>query len=63
LMPIAGLGVTSLADAIGMRTALAASAIGYGVAAVIILSRIGGRLNETPVAITGAPAPEAVAAS
>ena len=43
LMPIAGLGVTSLADAIGMRTALAVSAIGYGVAALFILSRIDGR--------------------
>ena len=42
LMPIAGLGVTSLADAIGMRTALAISAIGYGAAALFILSRIGG---------------------
>ena len=63
LMPIAGLGVTSLADAIGMRTALAASAIGYGVAALCILGRIGDRLNETPAAITGAPAREAVAAS
>ena len=41
LMPIAGLGVTSLADAIGMRTALAISAVGYGVAALFILSRIG----------------------
>ena len=50
LMPVAGLGVTSLADAIGMRTALAASAIGYGVVAVLILSRIGGRLNEAPAA-------------
>jgi MFS family permease len=63
LMPIAGLGVTSLADAIGMRTALAASSVGYGVAALIILSRIGGRLNATPAAMTDAPTPEAVAAS
>jgi MFS family permease len=62
LMPIAGLGVTSLADAIGMRTALAASAIGYGVAALFILSRIGDGLNETPVTITS-PASEAAAVS
>jgi MFS family permease len=55
LMPIAGLGVTSLADAIGMRTALSISAIGYGVAAIFILSRIGDRLNETPAALTSAP--------
>src|SRR4029078_8359303 len=41
LMPLTGLWVTSIADAIGMRTALAASAVGYGVAAIFILSRIG----------------------
>lgn len=63
LMPVTGLGVTSLADAIGMRTALAASAIGYGVTALFVLSRIGGRLNETPAALSGSPAPEAVAVS
>ena len=51
LMPIAGLGVTSLADAIGMRTALSASAIGYGVLALFILSRIGDALNESPATI------------
>jgi MFS family permease len=61
LMPIAGLGVTSLADAIGMRTALAASAIGYGAVALFVLSWIGRRLNETPAAITGSPASEVVA--
>ncbi|MGI8889799.1 MAG: MFS transporter [Chthoniobacterales bacterium] len=48
LMPVAGLGVTSLADAIGMRTALAFSAICYGIAATVILLRIGKALNETP---------------
>jgi MFS family permease len=58
LMPVAGLGVTSLADAIGMRTALAASAVGYGVVAVLILSWIGGRLNETPAALTSPTVPE-----
>ena len=63
LMPIAGLGVTGLADAIGMRTALAASAIGYGVAALFILGRIGGRLNETPAAVTSSPATEVAAVS
>jgi hypothetical protein len=61
-LPIAGLGVTSLADAIGMRTALAISAVGYGAAALFILSRIGGRLNETPTAITNSPTPEVAAA-
>jgi MFS family permease len=38
LMPIAGLGVTSLADSIGMRTALAISAVGYGATALFILA-------------------------
>ncbi|MEO5754317.1 MAG: MFS transporter [Chthoniobacterales bacterium] len=57
LMPIAGLGVTSLADAIGMRTALAFSAVGYGILTLIILSWIGNALNETPVTASAA-APE-----
>jgi hypothetical protein len=55
LMPMTGLGVTSLADAIGMRNALAASAVCYGVAAILILSRIGGRLNATPAALSSPP--------
>ena len=58
LMPLAGLGVTSLADAIGMRTALAASSIFYVIGALSILIWIGARLNDTPVA----PAPVAEAA-
>lgn len=62
LMPIAGLGVTSLADAIGMRTALGASAIGYGAAVLFILSRIGDGLDETPVTSTSS-APEGAAVS
>jgi MFS family permease len=62
LMPIAGLGVTSLADAIGMRTALVASAIGYGVAVLFILSRIGDGLDETPVTVTSS-APEGATVS
>lgn len=63
LMPVAGLGVTSLADAIGMRPALAASAIAYGVSALFVLSRIGGRLNETPLEVSNASSQEAVAVS
>ncbi len=55
LMPLAGLGVTSLADAIGMRTALAASSIFYLIGALSILIWIGSRLNQTP----DAPAPVA----
>jgi MFS family permease len=63
LMPVAGLGVTSLADAIGMRTALAGSSIGYGVTALLVLSRIGGKLNETPVMLANSSSPEAVTVS
>ena len=62
LMPITGLGVTSLADVVGMRTALFASALGYGVVALFILSRIGDALNETPATLTSA-APEPAAVS
>jgi len=57
LMPLTSLGVTSLADAIGMRTALTASAIGYGVTALFILSRIGDGMSETSATITS-PAEE-----
>jgi MFS family permease len=64
LMPIAGLGVTSLADAIGMRTALLASAIGYGVVALFILSRIGDGLDETPTTMESTSStPETAAVS
>jgi len=60
LMPIAGLGVTSLADVIGMRTALVIAAAGYGVGAISILLRIGGRMNAGPAALT-TPVPEVAA--
>lgn len=40
LMPIAGLGVTSLADFIGMRHALAIAAVVYGVVTLIVLARV-----------------------
>src|SRR3954467_13685344 len=40
LMPIAGLGVTSLSDFIGMKTALAIAAIVYGVITIVVLFRI-----------------------
>ena len=58
LMPIAGLGVTSLADAIGMRTALVIAAVGYGVAAISFCSRIGGRMNDNPAAMTSPAVPK-----
>jgi MFS family permease len=40
LMPIAGLGVTSLSDFIGMKTALAIAAIIYGAITVFVLLRV-----------------------
>lgn len=40
LMPLAGLGVTSLSDAIGMRSALAIAAIVYGAITVFVLARV-----------------------
>jgi hypothetical protein len=62
LMPIAGLGVTSLADAIGMRTALEISSIAYGTAALLILNRIGLKLNTAPAASDVASEAEPVVA-
>src|SRR5262249_50085016 len=62
LMPLAGLGVTSLADAIGRRTGLAIAAIGYGRRALSILVRIGARMNETPASLT-TTVPEVAAVS
>lgn len=40
LMPIAGLGVTSLSDFIGMKSALAIAAVMYGVITVLVLLRV-----------------------
>src|SRR5438874_294278 len=40
LMPIAGLGVTSLSDFIGMKTALAIAAIIYGIITILVLARV-----------------------
>ena len=63
IMPLAGLGVTSLADVIGMRTALAVSAVCYGIVAVLILLRIGSALNETPTVTAAPPTEPEVAAA
>ena len=40
LMPIAGLGVTSLSDFIGMPTALKIAALSYGVITLLVLARV-----------------------
>jgi MFS family permease len=60
LMPIAGLGVTSLSDFIGMPTALAIAAIVYGAITLLILARVRRQccepaLSEAKPAETPAP--------
>jgi len=60
LMPVAGLGITSLSDLIGMRTALAIAAGCYAVIALIVLGRVRRQcaqpaVAETPSAETPAP--------
>jgi len=67
MMPIAGLGVTSLSDAIGMRAALVIAAVLYGVITLIVLARVRKECAEPPPAISetkiGVPAPPPVAAT
>lgn len=63
LMPIAGLGVTSLSDLIGMPKALAIAAVVYGIITVFVLTRVRKECSEpgeTEVQI-GAPASPAAA--
>jgi MFS family permease len=52
LMPFAGLGITSVADWVGMRTALLVAAVVYAVAATIVLAGPGRRIGETPALAT-----------
>jgi len=40
IMPVAGLGVTSLSDLIGMPTALMIAAISYGAITLLVLARV-----------------------
>ncbi|MDQ2868865.1 MAG: MFS transporter [Verrucomicrobiota bacterium] len=40
VMPLAGLGVTSLSDAIGMPRALAIAAVAFGVIGLVVLTRV-----------------------
>ena len=65
MMPIAGLGVTSLSDAIGMRTALAIAAVIYGVITLIVLARVRKQCAEPGVCETkiGTPAAPSAAAT
>src|SRR5207302_10879069 len=46
LMPVAGLGVTSLSDLIGMPTALVIAAIAYGAITLLVLVRIRKQCSE-----------------
>ena len=65
LMPLAGLGVTSLSDFIGMRTALAIAAITYGVITLFVLARVRKQCAEPGVCETkiGTPAAPSAAAT
>jgi MFS family permease len=64
LMPIAGLGVTSLSDFIGMRTALAIAAVVYGAITILVLLRVRNECSLTGECqaelTTPAPAPVSV---
>jgi MFS family permease len=65
LMPLAGLGVTSLSDFIGMRMALAIAAITYGVITLFVLARVRKQCAEPGVCETniGTPAAPSAAAT
>jgi len=65
IMPLAGLGVTSLSDVIGMPTALVIAAIAYGVITLIVLARVRKQCAEPGTSETtiGTPAPPPVAAT
>src|SRR2546423_12444664 len=52
IMPIAGLGVTSLSDLIGMPTSLAIAAIIYGAITLLVLARVRRRCNEPMIGIS-----------
>jgi hypothetical protein len=62
-MPIAGLGVTSLSDFIGMRMALAIAAILYGAITIFVLLRVRKECSAVGVcqADLTTPTPSAVA--
>jgi len=63
LMPLAGLGVTSLSDFLGMRTALAIAAIAYGTITLIVLARVRKQCAEPGVCEIGTPAAPSAAAT
>jgi len=49
LMPVAGLGITSVSDLIGMRTALAIAAVCYAAIALVVLARVRRQCSEPGV--------------
>jgi len=60
LMPVAGLGITSVSDFIGMRTALAIAAGCYAAIALVVLARVRRQCSEPGVCVVKsdkAPAP------
>jgi MFS family permease len=63
LMPLAGLGVTSLSDFIGMPRALEIAAVSYGVITLFVLVRVRKQCSEVGVCETRleTPAPSAAA--
>src|SRR5437868_761889 len=65
LMPLAGLGVTSLSDFIGMQMALAIAAIIYGAIRLFVLARVRKQCAEPGVCETqiGTPAAPSAAAT
>jgi MFS family permease len=65
LMPLAGLGVTSLSDSIGMRHALAIAAGVYGAITLLVLARVRKQCAEPGVCETkiGTPAAPSAAAT
>ncbi|HYR21400.1 MAG TPA: MFS transporter [Chthoniobacterales bacterium] len=63
VMPFAGLGVTSLSDFIGMRTALAIAAIIYGTITLFVLARVRKQCCEPAVSATPAAETPPVAAA
>jgi MFS family permease len=65
LMPLAGLGVTSLSDSIGMPRALAIAAGVYGTISLLVLARVRKQCSEPGVCETniGTPAAPSAAAT
>jgi hypothetical protein len=63
MMPLAGLGVTSLSDFIGMRAALSIAAITYGVISLFVLARVRKQCAEPGVCETQIGTPAAPSAA